>query len=102
MAGQPFVLAQVCLNSRTRLLSEDQRTEWRELYRGILAFDEEFALKARTDEAARLLTTIPGIGPLNATALAAATGQARDVRAGPGPAGGGSEMARQSIGLLGS
>jgi transposase len=64
------------LSPRTRLLIEDQRAEWRELDRRIEAFDEEFAREARTDEAARLLTTIPGIGPLNATALVAAIGKA--------------------------
>jgi transposase len=68
---------QVSLSPRTRLLVEDLRAEWRELDRRILALDEEFALQARTDEAARLLTTIPGIGPLNATALVAAVGDAR-------------------------
>jgi transposase len=67
---------QVSLSPRTRLLIEDQRAEWRELDRRILAFDEEFAREARTDEAARLLTTIPGIGPLHATALVAAIGKA--------------------------
>jgi transposase len=67
---------QVSLSPRTRRLIEDQRAEWRELDRRILAFDEEFALQSRTDETARLLTTIPGIGPLNATALAAAIGRA--------------------------
>jgi transposase len=67
---------QVWLSARTRLLIEDQRAEWRELDRRILAFDEEFAQQARTDEAARLLLTIPGIGPLNATALIAAIGRA--------------------------
>src|SRR3954452_15716966 len=67
---------QPSLSPRTRLLIEDQRAEWRELDRRILAFDEEFAREARTDEAARLLTTIPGIGPLNATALVAAIGKA--------------------------
>ncbi len=67
---------EVCFSPRTRLLVEDQRAEWRELDRRILAFDEEFARQARTDEAARLLTTIPGIGPLNATALVAAIGKA--------------------------
>jgi transposase len=76
---------QVSLSARTRLLIEDQRAEWRELDRRIQAFDEEFALQARTDEAARLLTTIPGIGPLNATALVAAVGKGRDLRAWPGP-----------------
>jgi transposase len=64
------------LSPRTRLLVEDQRAEWRELDRRIEAFDQEFAAEARTDEAARLLTTIPGIGPLNATALVAAIGKA--------------------------
>ena len=67
---------QVSISARTRLLIEDQRAEWRELDRRIQAFDEEFALQARTDETARLLTTIPGIGPLNATALVAAVGRA--------------------------
>jgi transposase len=66
----------VPLSPRTRLLVEDQQAEWRELDRRIEAFDEEFAAEARTDEAARLLTTIPGIGPLNATALVAAIGKA--------------------------
>ena len=40
-------------------------------------FDAEFAAQARTDEAARRLTTIPGIGALNATALVAAIGDGR-------------------------
>ena len=81
---------QAVLSPRTRLLVEDQRAEWRELDRRISAFDEEFTLNARTDEAARLLTTIPGIGPLNATALVAAVGKAetfgrgRDLAAGLG------------------
>ena len=72
LAGGP-----VSLSSRTRLLIEDQRTEWRELDRRISAFDEEFALQARVDATARLLSTIPGVGPLNATALAAAIGNAQ-------------------------
>ncbi|MCA1695319.1 MAG: IS110 family transposase [Actinobacteria bacterium] len=73
---------EVCLSPRTQLLIEDQRAEWRELDRRILAFDEEFARQARTDEAARLLTTIPGIGPLNATALVAAIGKAETFQRG--------------------
>ncbi len=73
---------QVSLSPRTRLLIEDVRTEWRALDRRILAFDEEFALQARTDETAKLLTTIPGIGPLNATALVAAIGNAQTFRRG--------------------
>jgi transposase len=58
------------------LLIEDMQGQWRDLDRRILAFDDEFAAQARTDEAARLLMTIPGIGPLNATALVAAVGRA--------------------------
>ena len=65
------------LSSRIGLLVEDLRAEWRELDRRILAFDDEFAAQARTDETTRLLTSIPGIGPLNATALTAAIGNAQ-------------------------
>lgn len=73
---------EVSLSRRTRVLIEDQQAEWRELDRRIRAFDEEFALQARTDETARLLTTIPGIGPLNATALVAAIGSAETFKHG--------------------
>lgn len=52
------------------------RAEWRELDRRIEQFDDEFAAQARTDETARRLATIPGIGVLNATALVAAIGNA--------------------------
>lgn len=64
----------VPLSPRVRVLVEDMRAEWRELDRRIGAFDSEFAARARTDEAARRLSTIPGIGVLNATALVAAIG----------------------------
>jgi transposase len=43
----------------------------------IAAFDAEFVALAREDAAARRLMTIPGIGTINATALAAAVGDAR-------------------------
>jgi transposase len=72
----------VPLSARTQLLVDDLRLEWRELDRRIEAFDAEFAAQARTDETARLLTTIPGIGPLNATALAAAIGNAQTFQRG--------------------
>jgi transposase len=62
------------LGARMRMLVEDMRAEWRELDRRIGAFDDEFAAQARSDEAARRLATIPGIGVLNATALVAAIG----------------------------
>lgn len=42
-----------------------------ELDRRIAALDREIAKRAREDEAARRLMTIPGIGPVTATALAA-------------------------------
>jgi transposase len=64
----------VVLSPRTRMLVEQMRTEWVELDRRIAAFDDEFATKAKVDDNARRLATIPGIGPLNATALAAAVG----------------------------
>jgi transposase len=64
------------LSPRLRLLVADMRAEWAELDRRIGAFDEEFAASARTNEAARRLATIPGIGPINATALLAAIGDA--------------------------
>jgi hypothetical protein len=64
------------LSARARLLVDALRAEWRELDRRIDAFDEEFATQARTDETVRLLTSIPGIGSLNATTLAAAIGKA--------------------------
>lgn len=59
---------------RMRCLLQDMRTEWQALDRRIEAFDEEFAVRARTDPDARRLATIPGIGVLNATALVAAIG----------------------------
>ena len=62
------------LSRRVRALLEDMRAEWRELDCRIEAFDDEFAALAKTDEAARRLVSIPGIGVLNATALVAAIG----------------------------
>jgi transposase len=56
-----------------RLLA-DMRQEWLDLDRRIEAPDREFAELARDDVAARRLTSIPGIGTLNATALVAAVG----------------------------
>jgi transposase len=64
------------LSPRVRSLVEDMRAEWGALDRRIAAFDDEFAARAKTDDAARRLASIPGIGVLNATALAAAVGNA--------------------------
>jgi transposase len=65
---------QTALSPRIRVLLNDMRCEWAELDQRIHAFDNEFAARAREDEAARRLATIPGIGVLNATALVAAIG----------------------------
>jgi transposase len=62
------------LSLRVRHLIEDMRTEWRELNRRIAEFDAELTSMAREDDACRRLFEIPGIGPLNATALVAAVG----------------------------
>jgi transposase len=64
------------LSPRMRLLVEDLRAEWRSLDDRIAAFDAEFVHMAREDEAARRLSTIPGVGVINATALVAAVGDA--------------------------
>src|SRR5262249_29006193 len=65
------------LSPRMRLLIDDMRAQWRELDRRIAVFDAEFVTVARSDETARRLASIPGIGVLNATALVAAVGDAR-------------------------
>ncbi len=70
-AGEPDPIS-----PRIRLLVADMRAEWLELDRRIAVFDDEFAASARQDEAARRLATVPGIGPINATALVAAVGDA--------------------------
>lgn len=62
------------LTPRMRTLVTDVRERWQFLDQRIAALDAEFSEQARTDESARRLTTIPGIGALNATALVAAIG----------------------------
>jgi len=49
----------------------DLRAEWEALGDRIPGFDAEFEPQARADEAACRLTTVPGIGTINATALVA-------------------------------
>jgi transposase len=70
-AGEPDPIS-----PRMRRLVADMRAEWIELDRRIAVFDDEFAASARQDEAARRVATVPGIGPINATALVAAVGDA--------------------------
>lgn len=62
------------LSPRMRGLIDDMRAQWAELDHRITAFDHEFAARARSDETAQRLATIPGIGVLTATALVAAIG----------------------------
>lgn len=64
------------LRPRIRLLIADMRERWRALDERIASLDAEFAEQARSDDRARRLLTIPGIGALNATALVAAVGDA--------------------------
>ena len=64
------------LSRRVRSLLEDMQAEWRDLDRRIEVFNTEFVARAKTDDAARRLTSIPGIGVVNATALVAAIGDA--------------------------
>ncbi|WP_039392816.1 IS110 family transposase [Novosphingobium sp. MBES04] len=64
------------LSPRIRRLIGDLRTEWRHLDEKIESLNAEFVELARNDAAARRLTSIPGIGVLNATALIAAVGNA--------------------------
>ena len=65
------------LSPRIRRLVEELRAEWRQLDERVAAFDREFVAQARSDETVRRLATVPGIGPINATALVAAVGDAR-------------------------
>jgi transposase len=64
------------LSTRLHQLIGELRTEWRELDAKIKALNDEFVQLARNDAATRRLTSIPGIGVLNATALVAAVGNA--------------------------
>lgn len=62
------------LGPRLVKLIEDMRTQWKELDRRIGEFDVEFVAFAKTNEDARLLLSIPGVGVLIASALIAAIG----------------------------
>jgi transposase len=64
------------LSPRVLKLIGDMKSEWAALDQRIAAFDNEFAAEAKTNHVARRLASIPGIGVLNATALAAALGNA--------------------------
>jgi len=71
-----LLAGEIAISGRVRILIEDMRNEWCALDERIGAFDAEFANLARADASMRLLSTIPGIGPLNATAFVASVGKA--------------------------
>jgi transposase len=62
------------LSSRMRALLVELRDEWEKLETQIEEINREFAQAAKKEENCRRLLTIPGIGPLTATALTAAIG----------------------------
>jgi transposase len=64
------------LSLRIKELLKDMLSRWVTLDERIGAADAEFVAQAKENEAARRLTSIPGIGALNATALVAAVGDA--------------------------
>jgi transposase len=64
------------VSGRTRRLLEELLEECTMLDRRIGTYDEEFAAITRSDQQARRLSSIPGIGAINATALLAAVGDA--------------------------
>jgi transposase len=70
------------LTGAFRRLLEDLRQDLAHLDERIEALDEEIKRAARTDEAAKRLQTIPGIGPITATALVADLGDARQFKRG--------------------
>jgi transposase len=72
----PFILedADNLLSPRMRELLIELRDEWEKLETQIEKIDREFAQAVKTEENCRRLLTIPGIGPLTATALTAAIG----------------------------
>jgi transposase len=53
------------------------RARWQTLDDRIASYDAEFKAEAQNNEAAHWLTSIPVIGPLNATASVAAVGDAQ-------------------------
>jgi transposase len=74
----PFILedADNLLSPRMRALLIELRDEWEKLETQIENIDREFAQAVKKEENCRRLLTIPGIGPLTATALTAAVGNA--------------------------
>jgi transposase len=76
MRQLPSILedAENLLSPRMRTLLVELRDEWVKLEEQIDASNQELALFAKQEEGCRRLLTVPGIGPLTATALTAAIG----------------------------
>jgi transposase len=68
------------LSPRMRALLAELRDEWEKLETQIEEIDREFSQAVKREENCRRLLTIPGIGPLTATALTAAIGNAMAFR----------------------
>lgn len=66
--------AENLLSSRMRMLLLELRDEWVKLEEQIDASNRELADFAKNEDGCRRLLTIPGVGPLTATALTAAIG----------------------------
>jgi transposase len=66
----------LAVSARTRRLVADLRVECVALDERIRGYDDELAALTRTDDQARRLASIPGVGVINATALLAAVGDA--------------------------
>lgn len=62
------------LNAQFRRLLEGLRLDLVELDRRVAELDQKIGVAAKEDEVARQLQTVPGIGPITATALSAAVG----------------------------
>jgi len=64
----------LAVGARAQALMKDLIEECADLDRRIRTYDEEFVAVARDDVQARRLSSIPGVGVINATALLAAVG----------------------------
>src|SRR3954452_24827175 len=69
-----LVLAEQSLSGRMYRLLERMVEEWNEIDEHIEQFSGEIEAVAKSDDACQRLLTIPGVGPLGATAMVAAIG----------------------------
>jgi transposase len=70
------------LSPRMRTLLQELREEWEKLDEQVDASTRELAQFAKKEEGCKRLLTIPGVGPLTATALTAAIGNGSAFRKG--------------------